>query len=87
MAVYEFPNGKVLWADEAFKFDLSGCLVQEDKDLVIVIKALVKQQGLDVLLGEELLQLNELVLLGHEEQRLALKDTLTYARFMKLIEN
>jgi hypothetical protein len=87
MAVYEFPYGKVLWADKAFKFDLPGCLVQKYKDLVIVIKALIKQQGLDVLLGEELLQLYELVLLGHEEQRLALKDTLTYARLMKLIEN
>jgi hypothetical protein len=87
MAVYEFSYGKVLWADEAFKFDLPGCLFQVDKDLVIVVKALVKQQGLDVLLSEELLQLYELVLLGHEEQRIALKDTLTYARLMKLIKN
>lgn len=71
MSIDQFADREVLWADEPFQFDLLRLFVQEDVDFVLEVQSLVQEESLDVvLLGEELLELCQFVLLAHQEEAL-----------------
>lgn len=67
MVVDELSDGKVLLRDESLQSDLAF-LIEIYVYLVVIVQALVKDCGGDVLLGQIVLEVCQLEVLAGEEQ-------------------